>query len=184
MPRYAVFLRGINLGRRRVKMAALKQIFEGMGFKSVATLLASGNLMVESAARSVSAMEGRIESQLAVKLGYQVDTFVRSNEEIQSIASLRPFGDQEDSGNHTMHIFFFKEPVDSATRSALLQLQVPTDRLQIIDRQMYWLREGRLSDSQLWTSPAARKIRLPPETLRTAATVRKLAGLMADNAGR
>ena len=179
MARYAVFLRGINVGRRRVKMDRLKVLFEEAGFRSVSTLLASGNVIVSTSSRSTPAMEKRIESHLAEKLGYDVDTFVRSHSEIQSIAALRPFGQQEESGKHTLHIFFFKQELEPSVCQTLLRLQLPTDQLRIVGREMYWLREGRMSDSELWTSPAARRLRLPSETLRTAATVRKLSALMA-----
>ena len=43
MPRYAAFLRGINVGGHRVKNTELRALFEAMGFADVHTFRASGN---------------------------------------------------------------------------------------------------------------------------------------------
>ena len=49
MTRYAVLLRGINLGRaKRVAMADLRALLDEAGFEGVATLLQSGNVVLES----------------------------------------------------------------------------------------------------------------------------------------
>ena len=43
MNRYVAFLRGMNLGRRRIKNPELCAAFEDIGFTNVAAYLASGN---------------------------------------------------------------------------------------------------------------------------------------------
>ncbi|MFL5894015.1 MAG: DUF1697 domain-containing protein, partial [Thermoleophilaceae bacterium] len=45
MPRSAAFLRGINLGRRRVTNADLRSCVEAMGFSDVDVFGASGNVV-------------------------------------------------------------------------------------------------------------------------------------------
>src|SRR5664279_4431764 len=45
---YVAFLRGINLGNRRVKMADLARLFEEMEFGAVSTFIASGNVLFEN----------------------------------------------------------------------------------------------------------------------------------------
>jgi uncharacterized protein (DUF1697 family) len=37
-------LRGVNLGKRRVKMVALRALFESLGLREVQTLVQSGNV--------------------------------------------------------------------------------------------------------------------------------------------
>ncbi|MBW3591848.1 MAG: DUF1697 domain-containing protein, partial [Actinobacteria bacterium] len=46
---YVAFLRAINVGGRTVKMSELKSIFESMELADVATLIASGNVMLKAA---------------------------------------------------------------------------------------------------------------------------------------
>ena len=53
MARHVVLLRGINIGsRNRVAMAALRDALEEAGFTDVQTYLQSGNVVLESRAKS------------------------------------------------------------------------------------------------------------------------------------
>ncbi len=45
MPRYIALLRGINVGGHNVKMDRLRALFEELGFRDVATFIASGNVI-------------------------------------------------------------------------------------------------------------------------------------------
>ena len=48
MQRYIAFLRGMNLGKRRLPMSRLKELFEELGFNDVETFIASGNVLFSS----------------------------------------------------------------------------------------------------------------------------------------
>jgi len=61
MQRYIAFLRGINLGKRRLLMSQLKALFEELGFDDVETFIASGNVVFSSKVTNTS----RLESQIA-----------------------------------------------------------------------------------------------------------------------
>ncbi len=91
MPVYAAFLRGMNVGGRRVKNDELSMCFEAMGFENVSAFLASGNVVFESDGESAEDLELQIELGLSEKLGYVVPTFVRSGAEVAEIAAKKPF---------------------------------------------------------------------------------------------
>ena len=76
MQRYIAFLRGINLGKRRLAMSRLKALFEKLGFRDVETFIASGNVLFSCKATDTSALESRIAKHLHASLGYEVDTSV------------------------------------------------------------------------------------------------------------
>lgn len=178
MPAYAALLRGINVGKRRVKMDVLQALFEQLEFDDVATLLASGNAVFTSKARSAAKLEQRIEDHLLEHLGYEVDTFVRTARELGDVVAHEPFGDLRGSRDtHTLHVSFLKSALPSKQTQRLLKLQSKTDQLHVHEREIYWLREGRLSDSTLWDSPEMRDLKLPTRTSRTVATVEKLVQL-------
>jgi uncharacterized protein (DUF1697 family) len=82
---YVAFLRGINLGNRRVKMAELARLFEEMNFGAVSTFIASGNVLFESDSVDHVALERQIEGHLESALGYSVDTFVRTRDEVAAV---------------------------------------------------------------------------------------------------
>ncbi|MEI9865947.1 MAG: DUF1697 domain-containing protein [Limisphaerales bacterium] len=64
MPRYIAFLRGMNLGKRRLPMSRLKELFEELGFDDVATFIASGNVLFSSKIKNTKSLESQIAEHL------------------------------------------------------------------------------------------------------------------------
>src|SRR6187399_925349 len=89
--RYVAFLRAINVGGRNVSMAVLKRPFEQLGFTGVHTFIASGNVVFCATRRSVSRLEAEIGDALLAALGYEVATFVRTDQEVAAVARHKPF---------------------------------------------------------------------------------------------
>jgi uncharacterized protein (DUF1697 family) len=67
MPRYAAFLRGVNLGRnRRITNERLRGALEDLGYADVATFRASGNVVFDpGAGEDAKAIRDRVEAGLA-----------------------------------------------------------------------------------------------------------------------
>ena len=55
MERYVAFLRGMNLGKRRIKSSELVAHFEAMGLEDVATFRASGNVVFVASKNGLAA---------------------------------------------------------------------------------------------------------------------------------
>ena len=91
MPRYAAFLRGINVVGSRISNKELAAPFEAIGFEDVATFRASGNVIFSAAREPAAKMTGRIEKALSKELGYEVAVFVRTESEVGAIAGHQPF---------------------------------------------------------------------------------------------
>jgi uncharacterized protein (DUF1697 family) len=53
MPRFIAFLRAIHVGGHTIKMDALRQHFESLGFSNVETFIASGNVIFESPSKNI-----------------------------------------------------------------------------------------------------------------------------------
>jgi uncharacterized protein (DUF1697 family) len=92
MVRYAVFLRGINVGgNKKVPMAELKKMLEKMGFADVKTLLASGNVMLSSKKENITALTKRISGAIEKEFGFPVPVLIREMTRLEEMASLDPF---------------------------------------------------------------------------------------------
>jgi uncharacterized protein (DUF1697 family) len=174
---YVAFLRGINLGNRRVKMADLARLFEEMEFGAVSTFIASGNVLFESNSIDQVALEHQIESHLESALGYGVDTFVRTRAEVAAVVAFRPFmaGEMEDPAN-TIHVGFRKAPLDGEAGRRLEVVRTETDQFRAEGRQFYWLCRIRTSESTAWDLPDVRAARLPTATMRNLKMLRRLVG--------
>src|SRR6185295_18005648 len=66
---YAAFLRGVNVGGVTLKMAEVAAAFEEAGFDSVRTVLASGNVVLQSRS-GVDAVRTRAQDALRRTFGY------------------------------------------------------------------------------------------------------------------
>jgi len=91
MSKYIAFLRAMNVGGHTVKMDALRQLFESLGFSNVETFIASGNVIFEANAGNTKSLEKKIETCLLEALGYEVATFIRTDAEVAEIAKYKPF---------------------------------------------------------------------------------------------
>lgn len=176
MPHYIAFLRGINLGNRRLKMDQLRGLFEALKFRNVATFIASGNVIFESAARDASKLELQIERHLERSLGYPVDTFIRTRAEVARIAAFRPFP-EKDLANpaHTLLGILFKTPLDPALARQVMAIRTDVDAFRFENRELYWLCRIRMSESKVWTLPEMRALKLPTSSMRNLTTLRLLA---------
>ncbi len=91
MERYVAFLRGMNLGGRRIKNDELRREFEVLGFADVACFRASGNVIFGAEEGDEVELTSRIEAGLEESLGYEVPVFLRSADELRAIAASEPF---------------------------------------------------------------------------------------------
>lgn len=89
---YVAFLRGINVGGHKiVKMDALKRAFEKLGMKQVKTILASGNVLFQSAEADAGALCRKIEAGLERELGHPVGVVLRTIAQIEKLEKADPF---------------------------------------------------------------------------------------------
>ena len=92
MERYVAFLRGMNLGGRRITNEDLRGHFEAIGFAAVATFRASGNVIFGAeGGEPEPQLAQRLEAELDARLGYGVPVFLRSTAEVAAIAAFEPF---------------------------------------------------------------------------------------------
>ena len=84
--RVAALLRGVNLGKRQVKMAALRDAVEALGHRDVATYLASGNVVFTT----VGSLDG-FDDALTKALGMPIVTVVRTGTELARIVGRNPY---------------------------------------------------------------------------------------------
>jgi uncharacterized protein (DUF1697 family) len=169
MPSHVAFLRGMNLGGRRIKNEELRAEFEVLGFADVVCFRASGNVIF-SAEGSEAKLTDEIEAGLGEALGYEVSVFLRSAKELNVLAAHEPFNAAElrASKGKLQVALLPKKPAAKARKQALAEAS-DEDRLAIEGRELYWLPSGGISESglDLKTVEAA----VGPWTMRTKGTV-------------
>ena len=175
MHQYIAFLRGINLGRRRLKMDHLRSLFEELRFSAVSTFIASGNVLFETNPDDASAIEGKIQRHLKKALGYDVETFIRTRDQIASIAVFQPFAATELAAGHTLHVAFLRESLSNEVARTLSSYTTDVDAFRVHDRELHWLCRVKITESTVWSSAMMKGLSLPSSTMRNMTTIRKLA---------
>jgi len=172
MPSHVAFLRGMNLGGRRIKNEELRAEFETLGFSDVACFRASGNVVFSAKGSEVNLME-RIEAGLGEALGYEVPVFLRSAAELSALAAREPFDAAAvgASKGKLQVALLPKKPAAKAAKAALAEA-TDEDRLALEGRELYWLPSGGISESDLnlKTIEAA----VGPWTMRTMGTIEQI----------
>ena len=172
MSKYIAFLRAINVGGHTVKMDQLKKLFEVLGFSNVETFIASGNVIFESSAKNTATLEKKIKEHLEKSLGYEVDTFLRTIEELIEIEKRSPFTAKNKDAS--VYVAFLHETPNAAATSALMALKNKANDFAIFEREVYWLRLNK-EDPLFLKSPLEKILKLSA-TVRNMTTISKLAG--------
>ncbi|HLT61125.1 MAG TPA: DUF1697 domain-containing protein [Microlunatus sp.] len=96
MKRYVALLRAINVGRRKIAMAELREVAEAAGFTEVRTHLNSGNLIVATDGDAES-VRTTLEPAIAERFGFDVPVIVRSADQLRAALAANPFPDADPS---------------------------------------------------------------------------------------
>lgn len=181
MPRYVAFLRGINLGKRRVTSDELREHFAALGFTDVATFIASGNVIFAHADDDTPALERRIETDLPGMLGFESDTFLRELGALATLAEDPAIAAARGDG-FNVHVIFVRGAVEPAVRDALRSLEGPDDRFHVREREVVWFRRGRLSEAPIADRDLAAALGSRENTMRNFNTVERIVAKFGEDA--
>ncbi|MCB9389497.1 MAG: DUF1697 domain-containing protein [Acidimicrobiia bacterium] len=161
-----VFLRGMNLGKRRITNDDLVAVFKGAGYEGVSAYQASGNIILGEAD---DADETQISALLADQLGYEVDAFVRTAARLETVATASPIDGRSGVAGGKPQIIFIK-----AGRDVDLPAVFPNDHeVHKIGDEIHWLPPAGLNE--LGNLHKAMDTAFGPATVRTLGTVQRLA---------
>ena len=175
MPRYVALLRGLNVGGHRVKMDRIRSLFEDLGLEDVSTVLASGNVIFTTQSEDVDGLQAAIERQLEQHLGYEVDTFLRTPDELAAAAAheaAEPPSGFDPPVSH--YVIFLHAPAPESLRTVLEELSSDMDAFHFAGREVHWRIAGKLSGSPLFGAGLDRATRGIALTMRNMNTVRRL----------
>ena len=168
MTNYVALLRGVNLGKRQLKMEDLRRIATELGLERAKTYIASGNLLFASD-KNQSELKQELESAIADHMGARVGVMLRSASELADVASANPFSNE--AANFTVAIFLDETPPAGAHKSAK---NLDGERMALGKREIYVHYPRGQGQSRLAVPAAA------DGTARNMNTVAKLAELAKE----
>ena len=176
MRRYAGLLRAVNVGGRPLRMEDLRRIASGLGFGSPQTLLASGNLLFETAEPPAKA-GARLEAAILAELNLAADVMVRDRAELDATLAANPFPRQAREEPNRLMAMFLNGPPQSEL-DALAPACVAGEEVRAGPDCLYIWYPAGAGTSKLSNGLIERRLKVRG-TARNWNTVGKLAALLA-----
>lgn len=105
---YVAFLRGINLGKRKVKMDELRKVLADLGYPGAETLIASGNVLLTSDMRPDVE---KLEAGFKQHFGFDIPTIIRSIDDLRTLIASDPFDGAEHNDDQHLFVTFAAGPI-------------------------------------------------------------------------
>jgi uncharacterized protein (DUF1697 family) len=164
MNAYIALLRAVNVGGTgKLPMTELKAMCEAVGFLSVRTYIASGNVVFQSA-KTEARVKAELEAALTAYAGKPVGVMVRTATEMAAVLAHNPFSKMP--GNRTVAYFLDATPSADALQTVTNQT---SEQLRLGVREVYGYYPDGMGNSKL-KIPAAKN-----GTARNMNTIAKLA---------
>lgn len=176
MPKYAAFLRGINVGGSKIiKMKELAEAFEEAGYKNVKTYIQSGNVIFESPKKSNSTLEKAISKLIVDSFGHEVDIMIRAQKEIEDIITKAPFKKKDE--DKKLYVTFLAVKLSPENTKLLKSLSNPAERFFTNGKELYTIRDPKLQFDKTVLGSFDKKLKVPTTT-RNWNVVNKIYELM------
>ncbi|HYO52970.1 DUF1697 domain-containing protein [Archangium sp.] len=173
MGRYVALLRGINVGgNKKVPMAQLRELMEGLGYTGVATLLQSGNAVFTSKEKNPARVVKQLEAAIAEKFGFEVAVVLRTRDELAAVIKANPLPGAEDTPSQFL-VTFLSDIPDPKRLEELDPAAYLPDEFRVVGREIYARFPNGIRDSKLATVLGGTRLGVTP-TARNWNTVTKL----------
>jgi uncharacterized protein (DUF1697 family) len=185
---YVALLAAVNVGKRKVPMADLRDLLAGLGYRDVRTYLASGNAVFSvpgdaAEADDPTAIAARISAALADRFGFDVPCLVRTEAYLRAVIKACPFPADTLEGKQ-LHAIFYSTDVAADRYADLDQAAFLPEEFRLGDQVMYLYAPNGLGRSELAAalSKPAGRLKGILATGRNWNTVKALADMAADAA--
>ena len=135
MTTWVAFLRGVNLGKRQMKMAELKACCEGMGLQQVKTIVASGNVRFET--DKDAKLKERLEAVLEETFDFPVRVILRSAAELETMIASKPFAKVDPKADVALHVLLSDQVLKPKPELKGLPEHIEVPRTD--DREIYFV---------------------------------------------
>jgi uncharacterized protein (DUF1697 family) len=177
---YVALLRGINVGGRNlITMADLRDLFEGLGFAGVQSLLQSGNLVFRSNHTPGDTLERLLRSESEKRWQRSIDYFVRTAQEWETIVARNPFPDEAESDPSHLVVLFMEQAPDAKGVAALRAAINGPEVVRVVGKQVYVVYPAGIGRSKLTSTLIEQKLG-SRGTGQNWNTIRKLAAIIEE----
>jgi uncharacterized protein (DUF1697 family) len=173
-----ILFRGMNTGGVRAPVAEQRAMAEAMGLKNPRTLLASGNLVVESD-RDPAALEADVEAAMLDRFGQKIAAMVRTDVQWAALVATNPLPDEARADPSRLQVMVMKDGARPEGVEAVRAVAVGEERLIETAHALWFWHPDGIGQSKM--AEKASQVRLlGMGTARNWNTVMKLAEMVRD----
>ncbi len=178
MPRYVALLRAVNVtGHQIIKMEDLRTMFSAMKLKNVSTYIQSGNVLFDSPETDETKLHKSVHRQLTKALGYEVELFLRTMEELETIIKQNPLKNVTLPGTTMTYVTFLAGEPDKTKAKTLEAISNPLEAVKVKNREVYYMCRKDTTEKMKFTNKITDKLLGMPGTMRNWNTIVKLASM-------
>ncbi len=174
MPTYIGFLRAVNVGKRQVKMAALRALLEAEGYEDVETHIQSGNLKVRSTTRSAAKVEADLSRAIGAEFGFEVPVVVRTPDQLRRLADEAESLESPIAPDAKRYVTFMTGELAPDGVKALHEWDVTTEGARVVGNDIVLFLSDGVQGAKL-TNARIEKLTGAVGTARNITVVRALA---------
>ena len=174
--KYIVLLRGINIsGKNKIAMLQLKSVLEGNGFKNVATVLNSGNAILETEVTSKEILGQMVFDVIKENFQLEIPVYITTQDEIEEVVKNSPeWWGTCDKNVYDNLIFIIPPATFDEIYTTVGEPSKDIDKIKEYKNHIFWsfdLKNYRKSN--WWIKTASTNIK-DKITIRTANTIKKV----------
>ena len=179
MKRYIALLRGINVsGKNKIAMSELKEGFAELGLEEVATYLNSGNVIFSTAVNDKEILSNKIESMIKDRFGLEIPVLLILQEELNEILQNAPDWWGDENKEIYDNLIFMMPPLSYEEFSNEIgNPKAEYEKVHLYKNAIFWSFSRKDYQKTNWWSKTASSKVSDKITIRTAGTVRRIAGM-------
>lgn len=170
-----ILFRGMNTGGIRAPVGEQRAMAEAMGLKNPRTLLASGNLVVESD-RDPAELETAVEAETEKRFGRRIDTIVRTPEQWAALIAANPFPAEAEAAPAKLLAMVMKGAVPPGAVDYMRGFAEGEEKVAASDGVLWFWHPDGIGRSKMAMKGDPRRIGIG--TARNWNTVKKLADMV------
>lgn len=130
-------LRGVNVGgHHKIKMDALRALYESLKFEEPRTYVQSGNVIFRTREKNSYALEKKIQNAIEQEFGFRPEVILRTTEELRGAVAALPFAGRNLEPGKILVTFLAGDPGPQAGESLRLLKDYP-EELHLRGRELY-----------------------------------------------
>lgn len=142
MPVLISMLRGVNLlGRNRIKMDALRPLYESLKLEDPRTFIQSGNVIFRTKLphnqKSCSALAKKIQNAINLTFGFRPEVILRTTDELRAAIAATPFPAHRNLHFSKVLVTFLAAKPAAEAHAILLTLKGHPEEVHLKGRELY-----------------------------------------------